>query len=315
MFKLRNKLLAGSYLAAVALAGLSDYSAQSALNWETGSASFPVLASRFMALFTAAPTSDAGTGGTEVSGGSYARVQVAGALTLAASFTTASTTLTLASTVPAWLLALGTNGSGCNAYDATNGQQIGTVSGISGTTVTLTGTAAHASSGAADSIVFSAFPPATASSGAEPATVPATVSNAAAISFATATASWGTVLAWGLYDAATSGNLISWDYLGNFKWNPFTGSSATPGVLTSPAHGYANGDPVVVSAKFGGVLPATGGSWASALTVAGSTTDTFTAGVNTTGTGDGSVRKIIQQSIPSGVTASFVAANMTLTMA
>jgi hypothetical protein len=69
-------------------------------------------------------------------------------------------------------------------------------------------------------------------------------------------------------------------------------------VLTSTAHGYANSDPVVVTAKDGGTLPTTGGSWSGVLTVAGVTTDTFTAGVNTTGTGDGLVRKIVQQSIP-----------------
>jgi hypothetical protein len=38
----------------------------------------PALPAVWMALFTTAPTSDAGTGGTEVSGTSYARVQVAG---------------------------------------------------------------------------------------------------------------------------------------------------------------------------------------------------------------------------------------------
>lgn len=32
--------------------------------------------------------------------------------------------------------------------------------------------------------------------------------NSAAIEFPTATASWGTAVAWGLFDAATSGNLV-----------------------------------------------------------------------------------------------------------
>jgi hypothetical protein len=40
-----------------------------------------------------------------------------------------------------------------------------------------------------------------------------------------ATASWGTVIAFALYDAS-SGNLLLWDYLGNFAWLPATVSSA-----------------------------------------------------------------------------------------
>lgn len=35
-----------------------------------------------------------------------------------------------------------------------------------------------------------------------------TVKNTAAIEFPTATADWGTPVAWGLYDAATGGNLV-----------------------------------------------------------------------------------------------------------
>ncbi|MEJ0065017.1 MAG: hypothetical protein WDM85_05935 [Caulobacteraceae bacterium] len=41
----------------------------------------------------------------------------------AASFTTSSTTITLGATAPAWLLVLGTNGSGVNVYDLTNGSR------------------------------------------------------------------------------------------------------------------------------------------------------------------------------------------------
>ncbi len=297
------------------MAGLSDYLAQAMLDFQAGIRAMPAYGSRFLALFTTAPTSDAGTGGTEVSGGSYARVQFAGSLAAGASFTTASTTITLGSSAPAWLTALGTNGSGVKVYDATNSTFIGTVSTISGTTVTLTGTAAANSTGSTDSLYFSAFPLSSASSGAEPATTPASTVNSAAIAFAQSTASWGTVTAFAIYDAVTSGNMLSWDYLGNYKWLPFTCTSASPGVLTSTAHGYANSDPVVVTAKDGGVLPTTGGSWAGVLTVASVTTDTFTAGVNTTGTGDGLVRKIVQQSIPINSTFSFAASSLTLTAA
>src|ERR1051326_4905328 len=51
---------------------------------------------------------------------------------------------------------------------------------------------------------------------------PSTDSNAAAITFPTATANWGTVIAFGLFDALTVGNLLAWDYLGNFSWLPAT---------------------------------------------------------------------------------------------
>jgi hypothetical protein len=135
--------------------------AQAVLNFVTGISTMPALVSRYLALFTAAPTSDAGTGGTEVSGTGYARVQVAGAIAAAASFTTASTMITMGTSNPGWLVA------GKNVYDATNGFNIGTVSSYSGTTLTLTATAAHASSGAADSLVFSAWPATSASSGAD----------------------------------------------------------------------------------------------------------------------------------------------------
>jgi len=90
-----------------------------------------------------------------------------------------------------------------------------------------------------------------ASTGADPTTI----SNAATITFATATASWGNVVAFGLYDALTSGNLLAWDWLGNYQWLPCTISSASPGVITAHAHGYAAADPVVYTTVFGGTAP------------------------------------------------------------
>lgn len=303
--------------------GLPDYNAQRLLDDVTGRAPLSTSStSRFLGLLTAAPTGDAGaTGATEVSGGAYARVQVAGQLAAGASFTTSSTTLTLGSTAPAWLLALGTNGSNVNVYDNTNNQQIGTVSSISGTTVTLTGTAAHASSGSADNLQFSAFPASSASSGSEPSTTPANAANAAAIPFAQATASWGTVIAWFIADASSSGNWLFWDYLGNYSWLPATMSSASPGVVTAHAHGYSAADPVIASAKPGGTIPSFSQSnLTGVLAVVGPATDTFTVtnsgtAVNTSGTGDFMVRKIVQQSIPTNVTASFAASAFTLYLA
>ncbi len=49
------------------------------------------------------------------------------------------------------------------------------------------------------------FPAATQSG-----TNPAQKQNATAITFPTATADWGTIVAFGIYDASTSGNLLYW---------------------------------------------------------------------------------------------------------
>lgn len=284
------------------MTGLSDYASKNVLNYLAGQKAMPTLPSIFLALFTAVGT-DAGSGFTEVTGGSYARVQVAGVLAAGASWTTGSSTITLGATAPAWLLALGTNGSGVNVYDTTNSQQIGTVTSVSGTTVTLTANAAAASSGSTDNLVFCAFSPASGSA-------PATIANGSGITFPTATANWGTTVAFGLYDASTSGNLMIWDYMGNFSWLPATVSAASPGVLTAKAHAYSNGDSFVFSTEYGGTAPSfSAGNYNGIQTVAGSSTDTFNVtGVNTSATGSGNVRKVASQSIPSGVTASFAAA-------
>jgi hypothetical protein len=295
--------------------GLTDFTATALLNWATGAQGMPAVGSRFLGLFTTAPTSDSGvTGATEVSGGSYARVQIAGALAVSGSSgapSTASATITLAATAPAWLLALGTNGSGVNVYDATASVTIGTVSSISGTTVTLTGNSAHNGS-LSDSLLFSAFPLASNSSGSEPAVTPAAAATAASISFAQSSATWGTVTSFGVFDASSSGNLLWWDYLGNFKWSPFSCTSASPGVLTCTDQTFVNGQFAVVTAKFGGTLPTTGGSWAGILTVAGVSGSTFNLGVNTTGTGDGLVRQVLEQLVGGSTTVTFASGQLTL---
>lgn len=147
---------------------------------------------------------------------------------------------------------------------------------------------------------------------------PASTTNAAALTFPVATADWGTVIAFGLYDAPTGGNLLAWDFLGNFAWRPVTVSSASPGVITGKAHGYSNGDPVRFSTEFGGTAPTFSQSnFTGTLIVANATTDTYTVtnsatAVNTSATGSGMVRKILQQAIPNGVQASFAIGALTL---
>lgn len=46
-----------------------------------------------------------------------------------------------------------------------------------------------------------------------PAAASGAKSNGAAITFVTATADWGTVVAWGILDAVTAGNLLYWGAL------------------------------------------------------------------------------------------------------
>lgn len=285
------------------MTGMSNYSADAVLDYLTGQVGVPALPAIYLAMFTAVG-SDAGTGFTEVTGGSYARQQIAGALTAGASWTTSSSSITMASAVPAWVQA------GMTIYDLTNGQPIGTVSSTAGSTVTLTGNATHASQGAADSLSFSTFANASG-------TAPSSVSNGSVISFPLASANWGTVVAWGLYDAASGGNLLWWDYMGAYPWLPCTVSAASPGVITAHAHGYSTGDSFVFSNEYGGTAPSfSAGNFNGILTVANAATDTFdVTGVNTSTTGDGMVRKVIQQSIPSGVTASFAASTFSLTLA
>lgn len=305
--------------------GFSDYTAEAVINWETGAAPMPsttAALSRYLALFVTAPTGDSGTGAVEVSGGGYARVQVAGQLQAAASGGSwTGTTLVLSGAAPAWLTALGTNGgNGVNVYDATGAANVGTVSTISGSTVILTGAVAHTVFNS-DYLQFSAFPLASASSGTEPSVAPSNVTNGAQVNFAQATGTWGggsMIPSWGVYDSSSSGDLICFDYMGNFKWIPFSCSSASPGVLTcdSAADAPANSSTVVVTQKYGGSLPATTGNWGGLLTTAGLSSNTFNVGVNTSSVGGGLFRQVTQFGpIGSGVTVSFNASNFTLTAA
>jgi len=153
-------------------------------------------------------------------------------------------------------------------------------------------------------------------------TSPSTITSAATVTFGTCTASAGAnIIAWGLYDALTGGNLLAWDYIyaggsgSSGAWSPFTCSTASPGVITSPAHGLSNGNTIVVTAEYGGALPATSGSWSGLLTVANVTTDTFTAGVNTTGTGDGLWRQVVSQAMVVNLALSFPAGDLVLSAA
>lgn len=114
------------------MAALSDYLENKIVDHILRATPFTAPATVYVGLLTAAP-SDTG-GGTEVTGGSYARVAVTSATT---------------------------------AWNGTHGTTTGASSGTDGT-----------------------------------------IENAATITFPTPSASWGTVTHWGVYDAATGGNLL-----------------------------------------------------------------------------------------------------------
>lgn len=112
------------------MAGKSQYLENALMNWMKGSAFPTAPATVWVALFTTAPTNDAGASAVEATGGSYARAAI--------------TTTT----------------------------QFSVITGAPG--------------------------------------APAQISNSGVVTFATPTVSWGTILAIGIYDAVTAGNLLYW---------------------------------------------------------------------------------------------------------
>ncbi len=315
--------------------GMADYGAEAALGWILGVSPITQVAAgvapgnRFLACLSAAPTSDAGTGGTECSAGNYARVQFAGTQTAASSGGPFSgTTITLSAAASAWLLALGANnGAGCNVFDVTTGKQIGTTLSVSTATpgvITLTGTATNAVANS-DVLQISAFPYPSASTGTEPAVVPVSAASGAVISYAAngATGWTGNPLYWQIYDALSLGNCLFGDYFGAYAWLPWTATAVGSGngpVLTAHAHGYANNDPLVITFKYGGTAPTfTQSNFTNAsntLIAANQTTDTFTltnAGTApwTTTTSDGMVRKMVVYTVGVSTTFSIAAGQLT----
>lgn len=135
---------------------------------------------------------------------------------------------------------------------------------------------------------------------------PSLISNARAIVFPSVTTAWNNIIGFGLYDAAGSGNLLCWDYFGNFTWKPTTVNSGSPATFTQPAHGYVIGERVVFTIEYGGLQPG-GATLSGLLTIASVTTDTFTTGANTTSAGEGMVRKVLSQSIQPGIQPLFAA--------
>ena len=222
------------------MTGLTNYSSQADLNWLAGSITMPTLASRYLALFTGVGT-DAGSGFTEVSGGSYARVQIAELLRRRDLFR-----LRRVDDHHAERLRLPLGCGRDDVYDLTAGKQIGTVLSWTGTTLTLTGNAANNGSGSTDSLAFSSF---SAASGSAPSQMLRSNHLCAGDRVR------GTALAFGIYDASSSGNLLARDYLGNYPWLPAYITSASPGIFDVKGNSYSAADPIVFSTEYGGTAP------------------------------------------------------------
>lgn len=181
--------------------------------------------------------------------------------------------------------------------------------------------------------LFTIMPDETGAGGVEPAggayarqavtfNAPAngSMANSLEVLFPQASANWGTVLGFGLHDAPAAGNLLYFDYLGAGAKLPFAGD-AVANTIESPAHGYSNGDRLVVSTEFGGALP--GGLMEGTMYYVISTAaDTFQvsltlggAAVDFTTSGTGYVQRVTPKQIDSGDQFKFPAGQLTVTEA
>lgn len=224
------------------MGAMSDYLEQKLIDLTMNAVAFTGPAN-WAALFTAAP-SDAG-GGTEVSGGAYARQRVFANL----------------GGTPDWALAV-TQGAGSH---------LGYL-----------------------------------------------VDNTDDISFPVATANWGLIVAWGIFDASAAGNLLLWGWLSQTV-KLFTADSGdvTANTFTSPAHGLVNNDRAILR---GGTLP-TGVSADTKYFVVGAAADTFQlslteggAAIDITAVGQGEVWKVEEKLVNINYQFKFLAGQLDVIM-
>lgn len=135
-------------------------------------------------------------------------------------------------------------------------------------------------------------------------------SNGTAITFPQASANWGTVVALGVFDASTSGNLLFYGWLGADSGVLFTATTAD--VLTAPGHTLVNDDQVRIQAIPGATLPSglAEGTTYFVITVSGNTfslSATQGGGAIDIGAGSGLIAKIQAQTINTGAQPSFAA--------
>jgi hypothetical protein len=138
--------------------------------------------------------------------------------------------------------------------------------------------------------------------------------NGAAITFVQANADWAPpaspVVAFGIFDAPTGGNLLYWGWLGTDDGKLFTGLN-TGDVLTVPGHTLVNNDQVRLLAVPGATLP-TGlseGTTYFVISVSGNTLQlSLTQGgaaVTITADGSGLIAKIVSKAVQTDDTPSF----------
>lgn len=134
------------------------------------------------------------------------------------------------------------------------------------------------------------------------------IENNGAITFTQATANWGTVIGFGVFDAVSAGNLLYWGFLGNTPINFATSGSSDTGF--APAHGMADDDDVRVEATPGGSLPS-GLSAGTTYFIVSSSVDTVEFAASQAGAtidigaGSGVVIPLVTRTIQTDDTAEF----------
>lgn len=141
------------------------------------------------------------------------------------------------------------------------------------------------------------------------------VQNDADIDFASMPAT--TVVAFGVWDASTSGNCLWTGWLSTVV-RAFVADDLAGDTIRSPGHGFSNDDRVVFEAEDVGSLP-TGLSAGTLYWVVNAATDTFkvstTQGggaVDITAVGSGKVRKVVPKTLDAGDTFRFAAGALSL---
>lgn len=145
-------------------------------------------------------------------------------------------------------------------------------------------------------------------------------SNGTAITFATATANWGEVVAFAIHDHVSADQILYWGYLRNATPLDAPGTATDSGdQFTSYAHGLAVNDRVVFVAPDGGTLP-TGISAGTVYHVINTATDTFQvsttqggSAVTLTTNGEFIARRILPKTVNDGDTASFAIGDLDIT--
>lgn len=138
--------------------------------------------------------------------------------------------------------------------------------------------------------------------------------NVSVITFPTATASWGEILAAGIWDASTSGNLMMWGWLTTARY-AFTAAD-TGDLFTGYSTGLANTDRVVLQAVDDSTLPTgvsadtvyyvvglSGNTWQLSLTSGG-------AAITLTANGAGKIMKLNPRTVATSDVFTFPAGNL-----